>query len=229
MKKEELCAYCGKPASDREHVFPKCLYPMSKNKSKIQRLTIPACNECNNGWADDEAHFRNAMVLAGKPGEIANELWEVTQRSFKEPDGNRRLKDIILHLKHDKGNNYKIYPGKDERVIRIVKKVIRGLSHYHEIMTAVPESLVWANILRFEIQENFLAEMDFSHREEDIVRYRYQILNDYEHNIYSAWIITFLDRVPFVGTVSFSETMKSNFVRGFPSVDNPQLNVPDDK
>ena len=227
MKKEKLCAYCGKPASDREHVFPKCLYPTSKSKSKIQRLTIPACNECNNSWSDDEAHFRNVMLLAGEPGENVNELWEVFQRSLKKSDGRRRLKDIILQLKLTKGNNYKIYPGQDERAIRIVKKVIRGLSHYHGIMTAVPESLVWVNILKFQIQENFLDEMVWSHREEDIVSYGYQILNDYEHDIYSAWIITFLGRIPFVGTVSFSESMKSNFARGCPSVDNLQLNVPD--
>ena len=229
MKKEKLCAYCGKPASDREHVFPKCLYPTSKSKSKIQRLTIPACNECNNGWTDDEAHFRNAMVLAGKPGGIANELWGAAQRSFKKSDGRRRAKDIILQLRPVEGNNYKIYPGQDERVIRVVKKIIRGLSHHHKIMTVVPESLVWVNILKFQIPENFLAEMDCSHREEDIVRYRYQTLNDYKNDIYSAWIITFLDRVPFIGTVSFSETMKSNFARGCPSVNDLQLNAPDDR
>ena len=229
MKKEKLCAYCGKPASDREHVFPKCLYPMSKNKSKIQRLTIPACNECNNSWANDEAHFRDVMVLAGEPGGIANELWGTVQRSFKKSDGKRRLKDIISQLKPVQENNYKIYPGRDERVIRVVKKIIRGLSHYYKIMTAVPESLVWVNILKYQIPENFLVEMDCSHREEDIVTYRYQILNDYKNNIYSAWILTFLERVPFIGTVSFSESLKSSFARGCPSVDNFQLNIPDDK
>ena len=214
MKKEKLCAYCGKPASDREHVFPKCLYPTSKSKSKIQRLTIPACNECNNGWANDEAHFRDMMVLAGGLGGTANELWKPVQRSFKKSDGKRRLKDIILQFKPVGGNNYKIYPGQDERVIRVVKKVIRGLSHYHKMMTAVPESLVWVDILKFQIPKNFFDEMVCSHREKDIAEYRYQELNDYEHDIYSAWIITFFGRIPFIGTVSFPESMKSNFVRG---------------
>jgi len=214
MKKDKLCAYCGKPASDREHVFPKCLYPTSKNKSKIQRLTIPACNECNKSWANDEAHFRDVMVLAGEPGGIANELWQTVQRSFKKSDGKRRLKDIISQLKPVEGNNYIIYPGLDERVIRVVKKVIRGLSHYYKIMTAVPESLVWVNILKYQIQENFLNEMTHDHREEGIAKYNYQVLKDYEHGIYSAWIITFFGRITFIGTVSFPESMKSNFARG---------------
>ena len=78
------------------------------------------------------------MLLAGEPGGNVNKLWEVFQRSLKKSDGRRQLKDIILQLKLAKENNYKIYPGQDERAIRIVKKVIRGLSHYHEIMTAVP-------------------------------------------------------------------------------------------
>ena len=203
MKKEKLCAYCGKPASDWEHVFPKCLYPTSKSKSKIQRLTVPACNECNNSWANDEAHFRDVMVLAGEPGRSANELWETVQRSFKKCDGRRRLKDIFLQLKSVGGNNYKIYPGQNEGVIRIVKKVIRGLSHHHEIMTAVPESLVWVDILKFPIPEKFLDEMIWNHKEEDIVKYGYQILNDYENNIRSAWTITFLGRVRFIGAVLF--------------------------
>lgn len=214
MKKEKLCAYCGKTASDREHVFPKCLYPASRSKSEIQRLTIPACNECNNSWSDDEAHFRNIMFLAGEPGGIANELWRTVQRSLKEIDGRRRSKDIVSQFVPVGENNYKIYPGKDERVIRVVKKVIRGLSYYHKIMTAVPESLVWVNILKFQIQKNFLDEMVYSHREKGIAEYRYQVLNNYERDIYSAWIITFFGRIPFIGTVSFSESMKSNFTRG---------------
>lgn len=214
MKKGEICAYCGKPASDREHVFPKCLYPMSKNKSKIQRLTIPACNECNKSWSDDEAHFRDIMFLAGDPGGIANELWRTVHRSLKEIDGRRRAKDIVSQFIPVGENNYKIYPGKDERVIRVVKKVIRGLSYYHKIMTAVPDSLVWVNILKFQIPKNFLDEMSYSHREKDIAEYKYQALNDYEHDICSAWIITFLGRITFIGIVSFPESMKSNFAKG---------------
>jgi hypothetical protein len=217
MKKTKLCAYCSKPASDHEHVFPKCLYPPSKNQSKVQRLTIPACKECNNSWADDEAHFRNVIVLAGEPGKITDELWETMQRSFKESDGKRRLRDIVLQLKPVGVENYKIYPGQDERILRVVKKVIRGLSYYHRIMTQVSESLIWVDILKFQIQQNFVDEMNYSHREEDIAKYRYQVLNDYEHNIYSAWIITFLGRVTFIGTVEFSDSMKNNYKRGCPS------------
>jgi hypothetical protein len=72
-----MCAYCGyRVATDREHVFPKSLYPESKASSRVQRLTIPSCNECNNGWSDDEAHFRNVLALAGEPNDSRRELWE---------------------------------------------------------------------------------------------------------------------------------------------------------
>src|SRR3990172_3746850 len=66
LMKNKSCAYCGKitTKTDKEHVFPKCLYP--KRKSKVQRLTIPSCRDCNSNWSEDEAHFRNVLVLAGE-------------------------------------------------------------------------------------------------------------------------------------------------------------------
>jgi hypothetical protein len=32
----------------------------------VPRITIPACLECNAGLVDDEAHFRNMMLIAGE-------------------------------------------------------------------------------------------------------------------------------------------------------------------
>ena len=71
-----------------------------------------------------------------------------------------------------------VYPGKDKRVLRIVKKVIRGLSHYHEIQSAVSESQIWVDVLKYQVPDSFLSEMKYHHREEDIAEYRYTSLND---------------------------------------------------
>jgi hypothetical protein len=91
MSVKQPCAYCGNPSDkrDKEHVFPRNLYPISKASSKIQRLTIPACNKCNNSWSDDEVHFRNMLVIAGDPLSPAREeLWKTTvDRSFELVDG----------------------------------------------------------------------------------------------------------------------------------------------
>lgn len=208
MPTKTMCSYCGERlATDSEHVFPRNLYPASKARSRVQRLTIPSCSECNKDWSDDEAHFRNVLALAGEPNETRRELWETTiRRSFGKSDGIRRVHDLIEMLRPveiDGKTRHKVYPGQDDRVVRIVKKVIRGLCHYHDVMSAVSEKRVWVDVLKYQISEEFLSEMAYEHREQDIAEYRYQVLR--ESGIDSAWLITFFQRVTFVGIVSLSE------------------------
>lgn len=92
--KKAMCSYCGiRAATDKEHVFPRNLYPQSKNNSTVQRLTIPSCNICNSGWSDDEVHFRNILSLSGEPNNPRNELWHSkVKSSFKKSDGLRRAR-----------------------------------------------------------------------------------------------------------------------------------------
>ena len=206
-----MCAYCGdRIATDREHVFPKSLYPESKASSRVQRLTIPSCNECNKGWSDDEAHFRNVLALAGEPNDSRRELWETkVQPSLRQVDGPRRVQDIVKTWRPtevDGRPRHMIYPGEDMRIIRIVKKVIRGLSHYHNVLSAVPESRVWADVMdvmKYQVPDDFLAQMIYAHREPDIAEYRYSVIEDV--GIQSAWLVTFFERITFIGIVASSE------------------------
>lgn len=201
------CAYCGLPAPrlEREHVFPRCLYPKSKAQSKVQRLTVPACTSCNNSWADDEAHFRNVLVVAGDPPNLArHELWKnKVLPSFDQPDGARRINDLLEIMKSAQtqtGEREMVYPAEDERVLRVVRKVIRGLSHYHGLASPVPDSNVWVDVLRFRIPDYLLDKMEHHHREKDIAEYRFEITSD--PPIVSTWAITFYERVTFVGMLT---------------------------
>ena len=205
---KQLCAYCGeRDATDKEHVFPKCLYPISKVRSRVQRLTIPSCNVCNNGWADDEAHFRNILSLAGEPNDCRRELWETTvQRSFQQIDGPRRIQNIVNTwqlVEIDGKPKHMVYPGEDARVIRVVKKVVRGLSHYHSILSAVPESRVWVDVMKYRMPEEFLTQMTYDHREPDVAEYRYSVIG--EVGIQSTWLLTFFEKITFIGIVASSE------------------------
>ncbi len=205
------CAYCGKPVpkSDRDHVIPKCLYPSSKSKSKVQRLTVPACRMCNGSWADDEAHFRNVLVIAGKANPPVRELWNTTtNRGFQKVDGKRRLSDLLAQMKQV-GSRHIVYPGHDPKVMRIVCKIIRGLCYHHGIPTPIEEIRVWADVLKYVVPAAFLAKMTYAHREKDIFEYRYQVLE--EMGIHSAWLLTFFERRTFIGLVSMSE-------HGFPQL-----------
>ena len=206
---ERKCAYCGVPvtARERDHVFPSCLYPPSRSNSRIQRLTVPVCSCCNRGWSDDEAHFRNVLLVSGQPNEAVRELWDIKAlRSFREVNGHRRVRDLLQQMHRvetSTGERWTIYPGRDKRVMRIVRKVIRGLCHYHGVMSPVSDERVWADVLKYKVPQEFLDQMEHHHREQDIAEYRYQVLN--EPPIHSAWLITFYKRRTFIGMVSTSE------------------------
>ena len=87
-KQKTRCAYCGEVASTDDHVVPRALYPPSKVTSRFQRITVDACQACNNGWSNDETHFRNVLLVAGDPNSAVRELWDgKTRRSFTYATG----------------------------------------------------------------------------------------------------------------------------------------------
>jgi hypothetical protein len=202
-KRTSRCAYCGASPSklEREHVVPACLYPASRKASRIQRLTVPACSSCNRGWADDEAHFRNVLLLAGDPNEAVNELWSTTaRRSFDQVDGNRRLRDLLELMKPvavEGRKRWKIFPAEDSRIIRVVRKIVRGLSHHHGIESALAEDRIWADILRYRAPPDLFSTLG-TDLESDIFRYWYDVLDD---DLTSIWLLTFFERRTFVASV----------------------------
>ncbi len=200
-----ICAYCGKSGKplSRDHVVPKCLYPASRHGSRIPRITVPACKECNGGWSDDEAHFRNIIMIAGDPNPAVRELWDgKAVPSFEHPDGRRRLADLFMQMvpvQVDGGPRYMVFPANDERVMRIVRKVVRGLCHFHGFLPPVGDHRVRCDVLRFEVPEEMLSAMHYSHSEEDIFRYRYALLDDAA--LHSCWLLTFFQRTHFIAGI----------------------------
>jgi len=197
LNRKNRCAYCGSDtASTNDHVIPGSLYPEA---SLFQRITVRACVACNNGWANDEAHFRNMLLLSGNPTAAVHELWQgKVRRSFVQPDGRKRARDLIeqfVPVATPKGERHMIYPAKDERVLRIVRKIVRGLCHHHGLLSPVQDEQVYADIQRFEVPPEFLAEMTSTHADEDVLQYRYGVVHEPE--IHSGWLLNFYDRTPF--------------------------------
>ena len=183
--------------------------------TKIQLLTVLACSNCNNGWSDDEAHFRNVITMAGDPPNAPRqELWETKiSPSFGKNDGQKRINDITAKMEPINMSGivrYMIYPAEDERVIRIIRKIIRGLCHYHNIASPVSDKYVWADILRYTVPPGLIQKMNYYHREQDIVEYRYEISNERDMN--SAWLITFFQKVTFMGVVFTSENWSNTMI-----------------
>ena len=213
-KVKKRCAYCGhqRPNTD-DHVVSRALYPPSKASSRVQRITVPACKECNAGWKDAEVQFRNILLISGEPNAPVRELWEgKTRRSFGYVDGPRRLRDLLAQMvpiQTPAGERHMVYPGRDERVMQVLRKVIRGLCHHHNLLTAVKDGQVWADVQQFEVPPAFLADMTFAHVEADILSYRFGEVED--EDIHSFWLLTFYERTPFLGIVFRSLESRARF------------------
>ena len=112
-------------------------------------MTVFSCKDCNHSWADDEAHFRNVIACCGEPNSKRKALWDTRiLRSFDQIDGDKRrrdLQELLKPIETEQGTRYMIYPAEDERVLRIIRKIIRGLSHFHKLETAVEEKRVWSD------------------------------------------------------------------------------------
>jgi len=195
-----------------EHVVPKALYPASKANSRVQRITVPACETCNKSWCDDEPHFRNILLMAGTPNKVVKELWnDKALRSFTKKDGHRRKANVIAQLirtQTPEGFRDMLYPGRCERVLRIVRKVIRGMCFYHHLIWPVTDRQVWADIMCFQVPADFLNAMTSAHAEQEIIEYRYEVIA--EDDIHSWWLLTFYERTTFIGIVFQSEETRTH-------------------
>ena len=191
----------------RDHVFEAGLYPPSKVTSTIQRLTIPACDQCNQGYSDDEAYFRDILTLAGDPPNAARqEIWPIILRSWNREDGERRLLDVAAAMEPvqtPEGQRYKVYPSRDERVLRVVRKIVRGLCHFHKIDTAVADGRVKVERLSYRPPPEILSRMKYDHREVDIAEYWYIVWGDDETTpVLATILLSFYERTPFIAWVA---------------------------
>jgi len=200
----EQCTYCGveveKP--DREDVVPKCLYRESDLRNGPCLVKVPACRSCNASFSNDEAHFRNVLMLAGDPNDTVQRLWAgPVARSFQLCDGEKRKEDLrrLMRPQTPQGP-HRVYPAEGPRVMRVVKKIVRGLSRHHGLQWPVSEEAVMADVLRWPVPPAFEPDV----RKHDIVPevfyYGYDDLAE-PPNGSLCWVLTFFERTRFVAFV----------------------------
>jgi hypothetical protein len=141
--------------------------------------------------------------MAAGEAPVSSELWYGrVSRSFDEVDGQRRLRDLYNQMKPidtDQGLRFKIYPGRDELVMRIVRKVVRGLAHFHQVDTGVKDEQVWADILTFQLPKELINTVVLMHREPDVLEYWYESYS--EGAMRSVWYLKFFQNVPFLAAI----------------------------
>lgn len=60
MKATTTCYICGQPATSRDHVPPKSMFPKAVDMGGVDYrtnlLTVPSCAACNEGRSDDDQY-----------------------------------------------------------------------------------------------------------------------------------------------------------------------------
>lgn len=99
MGKQELCYWCGKPATSREHVPPKCLFPESKDLRGLDKkdyrknlITVPSCDEHNLRKSNDDEYL--LVCLASRVGNNATAYLHTCTKVRRARDRNPFLINI---------------------------------------------------------------------------------------------------------------------------------------
>lgn len=200
------CAYCGRTDLPRErgHVIPKSMYPSGLDP-RIQRPTIAECMACKQIWQDDEAHFRAILLMAGESNAAVLELWEGPVRgSFDKDSGPRWVRDLhaqMVPFDTEAGRRHLVYPARDPRVMKVIRKIFRGLCHYHGLGTTIRDRQVFANIQLFEVPERFRPQFVNHSLGDHFCRYAFLDMRG-EGEFHSAWTIEFFGRTNFLGLIA---------------------------
>jgi hypothetical protein len=90
----QTCALCGfRPATTREHVPSKSLFPQPRPDDLI---TVPACASCNQGTQKEDEYFRKtlALIVEQEPSAALEKIRPTVTRAFARPEEALLLKEF---------------------------------------------------------------------------------------------------------------------------------------
>jgi hypothetical protein len=205
LKFEKLpCAYCGRNEGTchRGHTIPDCMYP---DGSQITKITVPECHVCKEYWQDDDAHFRAVVLLCGEPNDQVNAKWPTVVRSFRDRRCAKDLQDMMVSVEVSGVQRHKLYPMQDDRVVRVLKRIVRGLCYKHGLGSRITEEQVFVDVLRYAIPPAFQTEFKRESLDDAFCWYEYSDRRGKDDGeFHSVWVIEFYGRTRFFCLVSAS-------------------------
>jgi hypothetical protein len=136
----EECYFCGAPATSREHVPPKCLFPEEKytpgKNYRNDLITVPSCKLHNSKKSKDDEYFvfvLTANIQSNSEGQqhFIRSVVKGLERSpyivrtfIKEP------KPILVQTNEGIQDSISFSPD-HERMNKIVEHITRALYYYH--------------------------------------------------------------------------------------------------
>jgi len=146
------CAYCSAPATTRDHVPTKKLFPSPRPSDLI---TVPSCESCNNRLSPDEEYFVH-VLLSLREADTPT-AWKLRNELFAKERTARRLRMSHLMLSTIKrvrmvtagglhlgyGHTFEVDL---DRFDRVVEKVARGL-WFAEFQEQLPQDRIASVLL----------------------------------------------------------------------------------
>lgn len=212
--KNKPCAFCGSTEKDnprtKGHVVQKSMYP-EVGFETVRRITVPECARCSAIWQDAEDHFRSVMALAAADhNEHADAQWDgpISRAHRRAEDGRQRMGELlkwVVERDTPEGKEYVLHPADIEKVLLVVRKMVRGLCHYHGLTTQVADHQMLA--MQYEHSPPPGAEAVEYNHVPGVFRYSYFHQHLEPGTIHVSWLLTFYERISFIGLVSAERIM----------------------
>lgn len=125
----KICYWCGAPATSREHVPPRNLFPKGKNKNLI---TVPSCSGHNEALTKFDEKFRIYLQARESSPDALSEFRTTTFRGLSRPESQGLVRGLA------KGAKRVVVQGQQTLALRVdpaeqnlyFEKIIRAL-YYH--------------------------------------------------------------------------------------------------
>jgi hypothetical protein len=125
----KICYWCGEPATSREHVPSRNLFPPGKNKNLI---TVPSCSKHNEALTKFDEKFRVYLQAQETSVDALNEFKTTTFRGLSRPESQGLVRGLA------KGAQRIVVQGQKTIALRVdpteqnlyFEKIIRGL-YFH--------------------------------------------------------------------------------------------------
>jgi len=138
---DQTCYYCGCPATTKEHVPPKCLFPEQRDAFgadyRMNLITIPSCDKHNLEKSKDDEFLMSCLTpVVGNSGLGYIQTQTKLARALQRNDG--RLLNATLHDRRNAklvtpdGAEFPILVGRPDmpRLCSALEHVARGL-YFH--------------------------------------------------------------------------------------------------
>ncbi len=147
------CAYCGQPATSRDHVPPKCIFPSGRENL----ITVPACSLHNMHRSKlDELLLQFLGLHAEQVQPYNARLWDDALKSLKRSKRDRLIKERLVF---DARTGLSATLVEAKPFIASVKTIVQGLYWHHQDEQLGLDTPISASMWRPDAELTLLSYM----------------------------------------------------------------------